>query len=441
MNQLRMHFVIAAIGLSALISPATYAASLDWARQIGTSESDGAGGVAVDAEGNVYVTGSTYGSLGGPITGVENAFVTKFDPQGNLLWARQLGDDTTQGRAIAADQLGNVYISGWTNVNLAGPPSPLDDPDALLAKYDSAGNLLWTGQFTKSSEEYSNGVSADRLGNVFITGYTFGDLDGPNAGERDAFVTKYDANGNRIWTKQLGTDGSDYGYSVSADGLGNVYLSGSTEGDLGGPNSGGTDAFLSKFDGSGNLLWSRQLGPAEGFAIASDGVGGVFVGGTTSGDLNGQNRGSIDAYVAKYDALGNQTWIRQLGTTKQDWGYGLAADGSGGVVIVGETSGNLAGTDGGYDAFCAKYDSLGQLLWAEQFGTTMVDAAGAVASDGMGSFYVVGSTRGSLGGDFAGGSYDGFLVKLDDTQVPEPTTLLLTAWFVALTALRRRMPV
>ena len=92
----------------------------------------------------------------------------------------------------------------------------------------------------------SYGVSADGLGNVYISGYTGGSLGGPNAGGNDAFVSKYDAAGNFQWTRQLGTSASDLSYGVSADGLGNVYFSGYTLGSLGGPNAGGDDAFVVK---------------------------------------------------------------------------------------------------------------------------------------------------------------------------------------------------
>ena len=106
----------------------------------------------------------------------------------------------------------------------------------------------------------SYGVSADGLGNVYISGYTYGSLGGPNAGSDDAFVSKYDAAGTLQWTRQLGTSAIDRSYGVSADGLGNVYISGYTSGSLGGPNAGGNDAFVSKYDAAGTLQWTRQLG-------------------------------------------------------------------------------------------------------------------------------------------------------------------------------------
>ena len=107
--------------------------------------------------------------------------------------------------------------------------------------------LEWTRQFGTSSGDSANDVSADRLGNVYIAGATLGDLGGANAGEVDAFVRKYDASGTLQWIQQFGTTVNDAFRGVSADGLGNVYMSGSTDGDLWGPNAGENDAILAKF--------------------------------------------------------------------------------------------------------------------------------------------------------------------------------------------------
>ena len=119
-------------------------------------------------------------------------------------------------------------------------------------------------------------MSADGLGNVYISGYTYGSLGGPNAGGHDAFVSKYDAAGTLQWSRQLGTMSGDDSHGVSADGLGNVYISGYTGGSLGGPNAGSYDAFVSKYDAAGSLQWTRQLGTTSddySFGVSADGLG------------------------------------------------------------------------------------------------------------------------------------------------------------------------
>jgi hypothetical protein len=228
--------------------------------------------------------------------------VAKYDSAGNLQWTKQLGTPSSDSaNGISADKLGNVYVSGFTLGNLSGA-NPAGQV-AYVAKYDAAGNLWWTKQFGVSAEDQSNGVSADGLGNVYVSGRTAGSLGGPNAGSYDAFVAKYDAAGNIQWTKQLGTADDDESSSVSADGLGNVYISGYTAGSLGGPNAGAQDAFLAKYDAAGNFQWTRQLGtstPDYAVGVSTDRQHNVYISGTTAGSLGGPNAGGIDAFVGKY---------------------------------------------------------------------------------------------------------------------------------------------
>lgn len=159
-----------------------------------------------------------------------------------LLWLRQLGTSGTDVvNSVSVDGLGNVYFSGLTDQGLAG------SLDAFLGKYDQDGNLIWTRQLGAARNEASVSISADGLGSVYLAGWTDGSLGGPYAGGADdAFVSKYDAAENLRWTQQRGTSNSDSSTGVAADGLGNVYFSGYTGASLGGPNAGQYDAFIAK---------------------------------------------------------------------------------------------------------------------------------------------------------------------------------------------------
>jgi len=343
-----------------------------WIRQLGTAQFDASSDVSADGLGNVYISGYTVGSLGGPNAGSMDAFVAKYDAGGNLQWTRQLGTtDYDDSLSISADALGNVYISGQTEGSLGGPNAGSND--AFVAKFDSGGNLQWTRQLGTTQGDQRSKVSADGLGNVYISGETGGSLGGPNAGSGDAFVAKYDVDGTLQWTKQLGTAALDYSSGVSADGLGNVYISGETNGSLGGPNAGSSDAFVAKYDVDGTLQWTKQLGTAASdysSGVSVDGLGNLYISGDTHGSLDGPNAGSADAFVAKYDAGGNLQWTRQLGTARGDLSDGVSADGLGSLYISGDTFGSLGGPNEGssYDAFVAKYDTAGHLQWTRQLG-------------------------------------------------------------------------
>jgi hypothetical protein len=145
-----------------------------------------ASGVSADGLGNVYISGNTRGSLGGPNAGYDDAFVSKYDAAGTLQWTRQSGTATyDDANAVSADGLGSVYVSGY----LEGL-NPSDEGDAFISRYDAAGNFEWTRQLGTSAFDASNGLSADGLGNVYISGETSGNMGGPNVGRFDAFVAK-----------------------------------------------------------------------------------------------------------------------------------------------------------------------------------------------------------------------------------------------------------
>jgi len=136
---------------------------------------------------------------------------------------------------------------------------------------------------------------------------------------------------------------------------------GQTNGSPGGPSAGGADAWLARYDSAGNQLWIRQLGTSEAdhaHTAASDGTGGVYVGGLTRGDLGGVNAGIADAWLGYFDGSGNQQWVEQFGTSVKDHIHGSSLDGTGGVYIAGWTEGSLGGSSlGNTDTWLARYDS------------------------------------------------------------------------------------
>ena len=241
-------FAIAVICLASAAS-AEDPYQVAWSAQIGTSGQDFSWSVAVDASGNAYISGSTQGSLGETNAGDRDVFLTKFDASGNELWCRQIGTASRDSSdAVAVDASGNVYISGWTEGDLAGPNAGPGHCDAFLTKFDASGNELWSQQIGTASYDYCLSVAIDASGNAYISGNTYGSLGGTNAGYNDAFLTKFDASGDELWSQQIGTASYDYCVSVAVDASGNAYISGYTYGDLVGTNAGEWDAFLVKYE-------------------------------------------------------------------------------------------------------------------------------------------------------------------------------------------------
>jgi hypothetical protein len=340
--------------------------NIGWIRQFGTSAKDYASSVAVDISGNVYVTGATFGALLEQTSlGGEDAFVRKYDDSGSEIWTKQFG---TSGRdyayGVAVDASGNVYVTGGTDDTLSGQSSS-GGWDAYVRKYDGAGSELWTRQFGTwtSADDGAYGVAVDVSGNVYVTGGTEGEfLEQKSSGGLDAFVRKYDGSGNELWTRQFGTSGSDEAWGVAVDASGNVYVTGITGGTLPGQiSSGGNDAFVRKYDGAGNEIWTKQFGTSandDAWGVAVDVSGDVYVAGYTGSALPGQiSSGSNDAFVRKYDDSGNELWARQFGTSANDFANGMAVDASSSVYVAGYTGGALheQTSSGGDDAFLIKF--------------------------------------------------------------------------------------
>ena len=207
----------------------------------------------------------------------------------------------------------------------------------LSAPLAAAQSQLWIRQLGTGFDDAAFAAAPDASGGVYVGGWTAGNLGGPNAGSwksTDAWLARYDFAGNRLWLRQFGTDNYDNVNAAAPDASGGVYATGFTIGSLGGPKAGYVDAWLARYDGTGNQLWVRQLGTSAwdaAIASAPDASGGVYLSGGTGGSLGGSNAGDADAWLARYDSAGNQLWIRQLGTNREDIAWAAAPDASGGV--------------------------------------------------------------------------------------------------------------
>ncbi len=377
-----------------------------WIRQFGTTADDCSWAAAPDGFHGAYLCGHTFSSLGGPSAGGIDAWLARFDPAGNQLWVRQLGTSVIDSiRACAPDGSGGAYVGGYTEGSLGGPNA--GGRDAWLARYDGMGNQLWIRQLGTNSGDYVMAARADGAGGVYVGGYSYGNLGGSSAGAGDAWLARYDNAGNQRWIRQLGTGLDEYVFAATTDGAGGVYVTGETFGDLGGPNAGFNDIWLARYDGVGNQLWIRQVGTSQidsGNSAVQDGSGGVYVSGWTIGSLGGPSAGGQDALLARFDSAGNQLWMRQIGTSARDVGGAAAPDGTGGVFAIGCTEGNLGGSNaGGFDVWLARYDSAGNQLWIRQIGTSGDDEAYAAAPGGTAGLYLSCITNGSLGGPHIGG--------------------------------------
>ncbi|MBY5310190.1 hemolysin [Aphanizomenon flos-aquae CCAP 1446/1C] len=335
---------------------------LEKIQQIGSSSFDSLISSATDPNGNLFVAGVTGGSLAAANAGSNDVLVAKYDSNGNQKWIKQFGTDKSDfATSVATDNKGNFYLGGMTKGNLGEFNQGEGNYDIWIAKYDGSGKQQWFQQFGSSAfdEAYSLAVSND--GSIYSTGWTMGDLGAKNSGLYDVWVAKNDKNGQSEWIRQFGTKDYEFPKGIDSDSQGNVYITGWTLGNLGGKNAGSEDAWITKYDSNGNSLWTRQFGTNGNDAALDmkiDLNGNIFLVGYTDNNLGGKNLGSNDAWAAKFNSNGKQLWIQQFGTSKSDVATSLTIDKTGNVFVIGTTEGSLGGINAGsVDSWVAKLDS------------------------------------------------------------------------------------
>jgi len=392
-------FTLTSLGAEDIfVSKLDGAGNFMWAKQLGGTGSDFGLGIDLDAAGNVYVSGSFNGTADfdpGIATftlisaSLEDVFISKLNPAGNFVWAKQLGGIYTDwGRAIVVDAPGNVYTTGSFGGTADFDPGPgifnLNAAgvfDIFISKIDAAGNFVWAKSMGGISYDEGRSIFLDVTGNVYTTGnfQNIADFDPDggtynltsNGGSYDVFVSKLDVSGNFVWAKQWGGTSFDWGHDIAVDAGGNVYTCGSFNGtpdfDPGAgtftlTSAGSNDVFVSKLDASGNLLWAKQWGAAasdNGNSIDLDALSNIYITGQFqntfdvdpgAGTFTLTSLGVNDVFVSKLNASGNFIWAKQWGGTLSDGGSCIAVDAAGNVYTTG-TFQNLVDFDPNAGAF------------------------------------------------------------------------------------------
>jgi hypothetical protein len=375
---------------SIFVTKLNAAGSLVYSTYLGTGQ-ENVGGIAVDAAGNVYLTGDTgetnFPTAGSPVqatfggggTFPRDAFVTKLNAEGNaLVYSTYLGgSDDDLGLGIAVDAAGNAYVTGVTSstnfptANAVQPTFGGGFTNAFVAKLNAAGSaLLYSTFLGGNNSERGQGIAVDTSGNAYVTGST-NSVNFPTANAvqptfggdgDDAFVTKLNATGSALlYSTFLGGTSVDFGTSIAVDAAGNAYVAGVTLSTnfpttRGAFQESGGGGFITKLNAAGNaLVYSTFLtndNSANITGIAVDASGNAYVTGITSSTtfptvspLQANYAGSLtndvqhgDAIVAELTATGNAlVFATYLGGSDADIGQGIALDGSGNLYVAGST--------------------------------------------------------------------------------------------------------
>jgi len=348
--------------------------------------------------GNFYSNSITFG----PVTltnsntnGSGDIFLAKYDSNGNVLWAKKAGgsgEDRSNG--VAADANGNIFITGSFNSQIFnfGPSTvsniASDSSDVFIAKYDSNGNEVWALNAGGNNHVYASSLAVDGNSNIVVCGYfksqdlSFGNsiITNLNSDSSDVFVVKLDNNANVLWAKNGGGNRNDMANSLVTDKENNVYVTGSFSsptinfGSLTMSNAGIANMFLIKYDADGNEIWSvnsEGVHIQQGHSICTDRNGYVYIGGSfhannvafgnTMAVNNNQGNFSADNFVVKYDTDGNVQWLQTSGGDSDDEVYSICSDVNDNIISTGlfTSSSMIAGTDtlinaGNMDVFVSK---------------------------------------------------------------------------------------
>ena len=377
-----------------------------WAKRAGGLAGDIGFAISTDDAGNSYVTGHFQGtadfgtfSMTSPGPLIEDIFIAKYDPLGNVIWVSQAGGpDDDNAFAISIDNSGNSYITGefdgtatFDTITLTAPGFP--NKDMFVAKYDPSGNVDWANNAGGISGDRGSGIGVDNAGKTYVTGiFTntafFDTITLNSPGSSDMYIVKYDVQGNVQWAKQAGAAGVwDYGLALDVDAWGNAYITGSFQGtasfDLTTLTSAGlNDIFVAKYDSSGSLSWAVQGGGSgqdEGNGIAINPCDNVYITGyfqntAVFDTITISSAGSSDIFTAKLGAA-----PVTLIMNNADASCNSSCDGSATVNVTG-----------GFTPYTYQWndpnnqtDSTATGLCAGTYTITVIDSAGCAAVDSV----------------------------------------------------------
>lgn len=424
---------------------------LEWATYYGGEANERALAVSTDQLGNVIITGQKFPYVFDMV--LYDAFIAKYDPNGNLLWETVYGGSKEdQGMAICTDPSNNVIIAGMTHSNNGIAHLGYDDTynennysngtrfdrDAFLAKFSPNGTLMWGTYYGGEDQdplivgdpkaEEGRGVACDANGNIYLTGLTqssqyiaMNGHDNTLGETTDAFLVKFSSAGTRLWATYFGGNEVDMANAVATDQWGNVYIAGSTEStglaknghDLSYSEDG--DAFVAKYNTNGTLLWATYYGDQgvdQGTSIDTY-QGYVYLAGyTTSANFIAKNghdntyNGSYDAFLVQFNFLGQRMWATYYGGTDTEApgtnpNVQVNALPNSDIVLGGTTKSNSgiatnsaydATINGGTDAFLARFNQNGTRQWGTYYGGSGGEYLYGIASDPANHVYIAGST-------------------------------------------------
>lgn len=423
--------------------------TLIWSSLLGGTEDEFVGEAAGDNKFKTILSGHTPSTTFIATTGAYQTvyaggeydiFCAKFKTSGAMEWCTYFGGskkDINYGVALdySTSNNGIVLFGNSISDSMVTTPGAFQSMlagkgDILITKFKSNGTLSWSTFMGGANQEHARQGVVDAKGDIYLTGTTksTSNIATPGSafpsyqgGDGDAYIAKFSKNGNRLWASYIGGNGDDRHHAICLDGAGNIYLHGSTESTTGLATAGthqttyggNVDAFISRFDTSGNFYWNTYFGGVgedRGRGIVADEAGNLYICGftnSTSGiatgnafqpswtpGYNGFGDPLYDGYVAKFTPAGLLVWATYYGGEDNDILNAVDADQNEKVYSIGKTRSlaNMATPGsfqpvlgGGQDGMILKVDTAGTLIWSTYVGGPLDDAfnGGRLGPDNM----------------------------------------------------------
>ena len=380
-----------------------------WPQQFGSCSNDDGKDVAVDNSGNVYIVGTTSGEIDSHSNlGGSDVFVVKYDSLGNKQWSRQFGDSNSNSGKY-------VDLDSSGNIYVFGATGNVP----FITKLNNAGTEEWTVNTPEATYGYSTGIAVDQTnGDIYITGMDYDTtFDGQTSnGNYDAYIVKYNNSGNKQWSRLYGGNLGDISYGIATDSSGGVYITGYKY-----VSVGNKQFYIAKYDTSGSFLWDSTFPSGEGNSISVGVYGNIYVTGETTGTIESDqsNAGGYDIFVAKYNSSGSRLWTEMIGGNKNDFPHSLETGLNEEVYITGYTFGDLQSYSSQHsgDVVTIKYNMNGYLQWVNQADSQAGgrEEGNGIAVDQTGNVYITGQTSGGLDNNTNAGGNDVFVIKYDSS--------------------------
>lgn len=465
---------------------------IDWSTYFGGSEYDEIKDVRIGKDSFVYVVGSTnstsnMATVGAHLTTFQggsnatgsDAFISKFDTDGQLVWSTYYGGSNIDiGLSLAVDTAGNLYMAGRTNtqsgIATTGSHQQIKSGttsgyDVFLVKFDTSGTPIWGTYYggTGADGTQSVAVVSNKLNQIYLAGNTqsnngiatSGAFQPTRPGSEDGFISKFDSNGTLIWGTYYGTTSIDWINGIAIDNLGDIVVTGetmsttglSTSGSYLETGNGGRDGFIAKFNAAGQRTWSTYFGGQDYerlITIATDTSNAIYFAGITysTGSIASSNAhqtaigSTMDACIGKLDATGVMQWSTYYGGTDND-GITALSFVHDKLYVTGMTvsPNNIATPDAIVPVFNNSYSegmlvtfsSSGQRLWGSYLGGDITDDLNSIAINDQEQIFIGGRTESITGINTTGGhqstlggNQDGWLLKINMCNLPATPTAI-----------------